>query len=220
MSAYVTVTYFFFKNCRIIVSVSVYDVGILISENHPWNLTALLQVHTQTFEKGGAKLRIFTKWGGGEGGRILRKFWFWGQNEGCKLRLCWKTPWIWNNLPSWGGGGVCVGGGYSRATLFKFYDNYSNFSGVRIFRNFTISQTRLMEAMMPTVILVKAFLNKLSNWYWTCALCLDPKDLEYGLLYRITACCKSLIRMNECVSVAPRVMVTGMFCYCRFTIIF
>ena len=33
------------------------------------------QAHTQTFEKGGANLRIFTK-----GVRILRKFWFWGQS--------------------------------------------------------------------------------------------------------------------------------------------
>ena len=32
---------------------------------------------------------------------------------------------------------------YGKATLFKFWDNYSNISGVRIFRNFTVYKEKI-----------------------------------------------------------------------------
>ena len=64
-----------------------------------WKRVMRGQARMQTFEKGGANLRNFTK------GRvwILRKFWFWGQNLGCKLSFWWKNAWFWNNLPNYVG---------------------------------------------------------------------------------------------------------------------
>ena len=47
---------------------------------------------------------------------------------------------------------------YYRATLFKFSDNYSNFSGVRIFRNFMVSACEeicLIKRFIHYCIMVK-----------------------------------------------------------------